>query len=888
MAAMRRLQHLLVHSCFPLWLALPLASARAEEAPPRLDHTALPTAQSVRLTLDPKKAGYTGEVVISLEVRERTSALRFHARALTIDSATLTGAAGPVALAGIDRLEPDQARVRTAAPLSPGAFTLTLRFHNAYDTQAVALYKVVTGARSYLFTQFEDIEAREAFPCWDEPEFKIPWRMTFTVPLTDLAVSNTPIAKETRTATMKTVVFEPSPPMPSYLVAICVGPFDTVPIEGLSVPGRVITVRGSSTLAAEAAAATPALLRSLEHYFGRPYPYAKLDLIAAPEFQYGAMENAGAIVFTEGALLIDPRSVNPDQRHNVTGTIAHELAHMWFGDLVTMKWWDDLWLNESFASWMATRVVDEVYPEVHDRIRTLSGTQRAMATDSRLSTRAMRQHIAGNTSLGETANELTYSKGEAVLTMFEGWLGADVFRDGVLAYLKQFEWRNAEGSDLWRSLGRQSGEDIDAAMSSFLDQPGVPGVQVETAGPGRVKLTQSRFLTSGTAPGEPQRWRIPVMLRYPDGAQLRTLRVWLAGADTVADLGMAGTPAWIMPNAGASGYYRWRVSDPMLQAMVEARGRLTTSERVDLIQNLAGQLRAGFMPGDRFLAFMSDLADDPAPEVVSAALEVLNASNIPLSTPKSESIMAAYLRVAFDPALQRFGMKPRDGELESVTLMRPALLYLLAQAGRNTTILAYAETLSSSYRRDPTSIAPSMVEPAIALGAVRGDRALFDEYRRRFETTRVPLERHLFLSALGWFKDPALRREALAYSLSGPLRPQEALLIPYSMSLDRLGAGFRAGSQYPDDVVQWMTQHWGDITAKFPPQFAARVLRVAGGCSKERAQALRAFCDDPGRREVGVNASMRRLVEAIEECASLHDREAERAARWMIQWATGP
>jgi alanyl aminopeptidase len=889
MAATRWIRNVLSLSMAAVLTAMLATRSRAEIAPPRLDHTAIPTAQSVTLTLDPVKAAYSGEVRISLDVRETTSELRFHARALTIDTATLSGARGEAKVSGIERLETDQARVRFAAPLAPGAYTLTMRFHNLYDTQAVALYKVVAGAHNYLFTQFEDTEAREAFPCWDEPEFKIPWKVTLSVPATDLAVSNMPIAKETRAGVMKTVQFETSPPMPSYLVAICVGPFDTVPIEGMSVPGRVITVRGSSTMAAEAAAAAPAIMHSLEQYFGRPYPYPKLDLIAAPEFQYGAMENAGAIVFAERALLIDPRSVSPDQRRTVISITAHEMAHQWFGDLVTMKWWDDLWQNESFASWMATKVMDDIHSEVRDGVVRMSSADRAFTTDSRLSTRAMREKIVGNTSLGQTANELTYNKGEAVLTMFEGWLGVDKFRTGVLEYLKAFEWKNAEGSDLWRSLGRQSGEDIDAAMSTFLDQPGVPLVTLEPAGGGKVKLSQKRFLTMGEAPGAPQRWRVPVILRYPAGAELRTLRVWLTGADTVADLGVAAMPAWVMPNAGGSGYYRWRVPDAMLNTLAgSARAQLGEKERIDVIQNLSADLRAGLLSGDRYLTLLAELANDPEPEVIGVAAEALNVNQVPLTTPASQNYVAAYVRVTFDPALRRFGMKPRPDEAENVSLMRPTLLYLLGQAGKNMQVLAYAETLSASYRRDPSSIPPSLVEPAITLAAIRGDRVLFDEYKRRFETSRVPNERLLFLSALGWFKDPALRQAALDYALTGPLRPQEVLVIPYSMAIDRTGAGNRGGFQYPDDVVKWMTDHWDAVSSKMPPQFASRILRLAGGCSQERAQELAAFCADPRRQQIGVATSMHRLVEAIEECGGLHDREAERVARWMLQQATAP
>ena len=498
-------------------LFAPLRTVRAEQAPPRLDHVAIPTAQSVDLTCDPEKSDYTGTVRVTLDVKQATEVLRFHTRALTVDSATLEGAGGAVKASSIEPLAPDQVRIRFAKSIAPGAYTLALAFHNAYNTHAISLYKVVTGGHAYLFTQFEDTEAREAFPCWDEPEFKIPWRMTLRVPAADLAVSNTPVASETRAGESKVVVFEPTRPLPSYLIAIAVGPFETVPISGMSVPGRVITVQGASALAAEAAAQAAPLLKSLERYFGRPYPYAKLDLIAAPEFLYGAMENAGAIVFADRALLLDPATASPEQRDRVFSVMAHEMAHMWFGDLVTMKWWDDLWLNESFATWMADKAMDDVHPDDRQGVNALFGVQRAFTTDSHLSTRAMRGKIEGATSLGETASDLTYNKGGAVLTMFEGWVGRDKFRAGVLDYLKAHEWANAEGRDLWLAISKQSGQDVDGGMQSFLNQPGVPLVTLEPAGGGKVKLSQRRFLTVGEAPAEPQLWRIPVILRYPVG-----------------------------------------------------------------------------------------------------------------------------------------------------------------------------------------------------------------------------------------------------------------------------------------------------------------------------------------------------------------------------------
>ncbi|HEY6866799.1 MAG TPA: M1 family metallopeptidase, partial [Candidatus Eisenbacteria bacterium] len=375
------------------------APAAPDSAPPRLAHDAVPTREEVELALDPDSTSYRGRVAIALDVKAATREIRFHARGTEIDSVALRRAGRAIAIAAVERLAPDQTRLRLGQPLTPGPCDLAITFHKPYNTRAVSLYRVVTGGRSYLFTQFEDTEAREAFPCWDEPEFKIPWRVTLTVPAGDLAVSNTPVERESPAGRVKQVRFAETKPLPSYLIAIAVGPFESVPITGLGMPGRVITVQGAAGMAAEAVRVTPGIIRSLERYFGRPYPYEKLDLIAAPEFLYGAMENAGAVVFADRRLLIDPRAASPEQREMLTGVVAHELAHMWFGDLVTMKWWDDLWLNESFASWMATKVVDDVNPDVHSGTTRLLTVQRAFATDSRLSTRAMRAQITGATSL---------------------------------------------------------------------------------------------------------------------------------------------------------------------------------------------------------------------------------------------------------------------------------------------------------------------------------------------------------------------------------------------------------------------------------------------------------------------------------------------------------
>jgi aminopeptidase N len=468
--------------------------------------------------------------------------------------------------------------------------------------------------------------------------------------------------------------------------------------------------------------------------------------------------------------------------------------------------------------------------------------------------------------------------------MFESWVGAEKFRAGVLDYLKAHEWSNAEGRDLWLAIGKQSGEDIDAAMASFLDQPGVPLITVAPAGAGKVKLSQSRFLTVGEAGGEATHWRVPVTLIYPSGARLDTRRVWLTGADTTLDLGVTSTPPWIMPNAGASGYYRWRVPDDMRENIIQAaRNQLSERERIDVIENLTAQMRAGGEPGDRFLQLVATMAADHEPEVVRADMECLDETRTALTTPNSEKIFEAYVRATFDPALARFGMTPKKGELPGASETRAFLMRMLGDAGHSERVLAYAESLGAQYRRSPTSVPPSLVDAVMVLAARRGDRAMFDDYRQHFENATIPSERGLYLAGLGSFRDPTLEAAALDYSLHGPLRPQEAQVIPAAMSETGLILpGARGGGgDYPDEIVKWTLDHWDELVAKMPPNFASRNLRMTMGCSKERLAELKQFFADPKRDTPGIAPTLRRQADAMEECSSLHDRESERVERWL-------
>ena len=853
----------------------------ASDAPAtgRLGRDVVPALEAVSLVLDPARPDYTGSVQIDLIVLRRTNDFSFHAKGLEIGRMVLRDSAGQI---GFDRQPGEDGLINVSArrPLAPGSYRLEIDFHNQFNTQATSLYRLETGGQAYAFTQFESVEARAAFPCWDEPSFKIPWKVSLTVPEGDTAVANTPIERETRKRGMKTVSFRVTRALPAYLLAMAVGPFESVPIPGLSVPGRVITVKGESGLAGEAVRTTPPLLKALEFYFGRPYPYEKLDLLAVPEFWPGAMENPGAITFADRVLLVDPKAVSVAQRRHLASVTAHELAHMWFGDLVTMEWWDDLWLNESFASWMGDKVTDEVFPEFNVSIAAVAGTQRAMFTDSLPSTRAVRQPVTAEANLEQLADELAYQKGQAVLEMIESWVGPKTFRKGVLHYLNEHEWGNANASDLWRALSQEAGFDLGAVMSSFLDQPGVPIVSVEVTEDNRMRLSQRRFLATDSHAASAT-WMIPVEVKYSDGEQTHTMGAFLTQAETVMPLETKPPIAWFYPNAAERGYYRWSASTEHLNQLASrAATVLEPRERVGLVGNLGALVQGGMLHGDDYLRLLGPLAGDPEPEVLKAVLAGLANVRRAFVASGLEEPFAAYVRRTLGPALERIGLDRAPDEPESVTALRPSLLSWLGDEGRDPKVREHARGVARAWLDDAAGVDPSLAEAALEVAALDGDRALFEEYRRRFEAATIPAQRARYLRALGAFRDPALVEAALAYVLDGPLRPQEVFAIPMAMASGPPAQGER--------LYRWMTENYTRLAARLPPPIAAAALPYfAAGCSAERLAAARSFFAEPAHNLTGTDVGLAKVGEMVESCVALRDREGAAVAAYLQSGAGG-
>jgi len=851
------------------------APARASD-PARLTRDVMPTFESVRLDVDARLKTYSGSVTIDLTAGAPADSFRLHAREMTLEHVTLRrgDAAIPATwhegARGLLTIQPSRR-------IEPGAYTLTIDFTNDFDTRATSLYRVESGGHAYVFSQFEADDARGAFPCFDEPSFKIPWQVTVTVPRADLAISNSLVEQDRVMGERHRVTFRRTPPLPAYLVVLATGPLETVPIRGMSVPGRVVTIHGSARLATQAAREAPAILAALERYFGRPYPYDKLDLIGVPEFAAGAMENVGAITFREEILLMDPATITPRQRLNLISFTAHEMAHMWYGDLVTMAWWDDIWLNESFASWMGQKITNQVAPEYHVAITDVNGSQGAMTTDSRLSARAIRADVLATDNLEQIFDDLAYLKGQAVLEMLERWLGPETFRKGIVSYIRSHAFGNATADDLWAALGRASGRDVKRVARSFLDQPGVPLVSAERLPGGRVRLSQQRSLNLGVA--EPGRavWRIPVALRYPARGRIVTQRLVLE--DTVQTVALEGgvTPRWLHPDADEQGYYRWSVPANDLDSLArEAEGQLSVRERLAFLGNARALLLAGRLHGDRYAGLLETFGHDSAPEVIDGVLRGLQTLTSTFRTPGNRGDMEAYVRRVLRPAIDRFGAEPAAREPNSVTLVRPRLVQELGDEGADPQIVERGRALARSYLKDRASIPPSLADAAIRLAGLHGDAALFEEYRHRFEGATIPDERQRYLAGLGSFADPEMVKRALAYAIEGPLRPQEITEIP-----DRIGSRL----EYEDQVQRWTMAEYDSLARRIPNWDVVSLVWSGTGCSMESAERARVFYSQPSHAVAGTDREIEKMMARTRDCAALHDREVEAVTRFLSQTA---
>jgi alanyl aminopeptidase len=839
----------------------------------RLDLNVVPTFQAVELDLDANRTEYTGSVKIELSVQKPTRSFLFHAHEMSLGEVALRNKNGSIDIE--TEMNGEGLVTAKTGQLEPGRYTLEISFSKDYNTKAVGLYRMEYDGQGYLFSQFQALDARRAFPCWDEPIVKIPYQITVTIPEGQEVVTNTPVEADDATGGTRRVVFQRTKPMPSYLLAIAAGPLESAEITGLSVPGRVYTPAGQSQLTGLAVEMTPGILAACEEYFGREYPYEKLDLIAIPEYWPGAMENPGAVTYADGILLVDPDAASVRQRQLLAYVTAHELAHMWFGDLVTMSWWDDLWLNESFADWLGEKVAHNLYPEYEIELEELGDLQNLMSGDARPSTTPVRKPVVTASDIFEDLG-LAYGKGRTILRMVEEWVGPETFQQGVRTYIEQHAWGSTVAADLFAALSDAAGRDLRDVFSSFLDQPGYPLITLSAGSGGKISLSQRRFLNHG-AKADNYTWDVPIRLKYFDGSETHIKTLLLDKTETTIDLG--GDVVWALPDAGAYGYYRWSLPEDMLLRIAEnPEHTLDARERAVFLSNLKSLLNAGEIAGDEYLRALGSLAGVPRPEIIDAVISNLGAVEDAFVTPELERAFAEYVKMTLRPALDTFGMQKRDGEAASISLLRPRLLWWVGGRGEDDEVRAYCKSIAEKYMNDHASVDPSIASAALRVAMVDAGDAEFEACKTHFQDARVPAVRSAYLFALGSFNDTAIQDKALAYVLSGQLRANELFSIPQQVSNTAAGR---------ERAWQWLQGNYEDMTSRIPPEYAAFMPYMASGCDAGMLKEAREFFAKPEHNVDGTDKNLNKVADSTINCVNLREREGATVADFLNQLLAG-
>ncbi|MFU8858633.1 MAG: M1 family metallopeptidase [Deferrisomatales bacterium] len=848
---------------------------RVAPDPYRLPTSAVPTHYDLTLEPDLDGGSFSGQAAIRLEVREPLDALVLNAKELELREARLDGEA----VAGVS-LDPERERATFAAPgrLEPGEHTLEVAFRGALNEKLAGFYRSTftdeAGRRHAIATtQLQSTDARRAFPCFDEPAFKATFSVTLVVPEHLAAVSNAPVLAEDPAGTgRKRVRFARTMPMSTYLVAFVVGPFEaTEAVDVDGVPLRVVHTPGKGRLARYALEAGAHALRFLTGYYGIPYPGEKLDMVAVPDFAFGAMENLGCITYREVLLLVDEERATQAELLRVADVISHEIAHMWFGDLVTMRWWNGIWLNEAFATFMATACTDAFRPEWGRWDQFSRERSAAFDVDSLASTRPIEYEVRSPADADGMFDLLTYEKGASVVRMLEQYLGPQRFRDGIRHYLAKHAYGNTETGDLWEALEEVTGAPARRIMDSWIFQGGYPLISASRGATGGLALRQSRFYYTTPAQADTARWSVPLVLRRlgdapPAGGELRRL---LEGVEV--RLGQEETGGPVLVNAGGYGFYRVRYDQVLLEEIVDRMMEdLAPIERYVLADDAWAAVLAGAATAPEFLSFAGRFV----PETDLDVWAVLAGSLANLERLLDGEALARYRKRAgslLRPALERLGWEPRPGDPPRSRELRALLWRALAVTVADPEALERGRRLHEAYLADPASVEPNLAAAAAAAVASHGTPEDYEVFLARFRSPADPQEERRYRSLLAAFPGPEEMDRTLAMTLDGTVRTQDA---PYLLAecLVNRHQGERAWDfvasnwdrmlrEYPDNAIVRMA---GGVRALSRPQTAQRVFGF--------------FATHPvpkGRRTMDQN------LEKLRVNVALREREAGPLAAWL-------
>ena len=839
-----------------------------------------------RLTLTPDLERFTfdGKETIDIEVSEPTNTLVLNSMDIQVQSASIVrgGGAGEVASEIVYDRKSETVTFRFDVPVLPGPARLSLRFTGELNDRLHGFYRSTyqtaggnTGTLAA--TQFEPTDARRAFPCWDEPAIKATFEVDLVIPDKLIAVSNTHVACETpEPPGLKRVLFRETPPISTYLLAFIVGDIDCV--QGTSRDGtlvRVFTTKGKAEQGRFALDVAVRLLPYFNDYFGIPYALEKLDHLAIPDFAAGAMENWGAITYRETALLFDPGSSSPAARQRIAEVVAHEMAHMWFGDLVTMEWWNDLWLNESFASWMATKAVDHVFPEWDMWTQfVVYDANRGLDLDGLENSHPIEQEVLNPAEIGQLFDAISYSKGASIIRMLEQFLGEEQFRKGLHRYLSAHAYGNARGRDLWQAMQDESGLPVVSMMESWINQAGYPVLKAEVhrkADKASIQLSQRRFLYSG--PNEdPTSWQVPIKVSAREAQE--TPLIIMDNHDATLDVGDLGD-SWIKVNTGQTGFYRVQYSEDQWAAFVPAVEslELPAADRLGVQADAYALARACLIPATQFLNLAGAYRNEREYAVWADLAGNLGHLVRLLSREPYYPQLRAFGRELLRPVSDEVGWDAKPGEGHLQMLLRSTVLWQLGGFGEDA-LMQEARTRFHRFLKSPSSLSPDIKGVVYSLAARTGDGATFDSLRRLALEASLQEEKMRLLGAMASFQDRDLLAKTLELSLSPEVRSQDTVILLSSV------AGNPGGGR--DLAWDYIKSNWAELDRRYGTGGFAmmRLVSITGG-----------FATPEARRDVeeffqrnptpAVTRTIQQSLETIDLNIRWMDRNRDDLARWF-------
>jgi len=836
------------------------AVAADEPVDYRLPPEIQPTAQTIDLRLDPGTPDYSGSTVLQLEIDSDVDRIGIYQRGLNMpviklrsgsDERTLEATVG----------EYDINWLSDGATIPAGHYELSIEFNGKYSTDALGMHHTHFEGNDYIFTQMESMYLRRAIPSFDEPSFKIPYTLIINAPADLVVVANTPVASESTAAGWQRVEFMATKPLSSYLIAYGVGPFDRAEIKGMSVPGYIYVPKGQADQLGYVLKHIAPIVKSLEEYFGAEYPFRKLDFLAVPEFAFGAMENAGLITYRAEYLTLGDHTSGGMAAY-LLGTIAHEVAHMWFGDLVTMEWWNDLWLNEAFASWMDEVIVHQMYPEFESDL--VLPQAEAFSIDEGTGVKAIRKESRTEADVNE-GGYLPYVKGLTILRMLESYVGADKWQEGVRQYLEKYAWGNATEPDLWAEISAVSGVDVGKIASGYLNQPGFPLLTIDKKG----RVSQERYLPYGLKAPDLQ-WTVPLYVKYKKDGKIKEVFYLLDDKTGVIDLPKGAD--WILPDAGAEGYFRWQTDIDQFYALVNDIESLTSREKIALLDNSDALLRARKLSLEDYMFVLTKLLHDPHPMVVLPAVGKVTTIGNTFVREDNAAAFARFVDAELSDLFAEVGIETREGDSEALIQLRPRLVRLLGQFGSDPTVRIAAAEKADLYLESADAVDSNLGLQVLTVTALNDGGDRYEKYVDAYlKSTNGRHKSNIFFSML--FKDPAIVRKALDFSISDAVMASDAsyTLATYPTFLE-------------DHTIlyEWLEANLDAFEAKIPSLQQQRLpTYMTGICNDENLGLMREFFTD---RDEKYTVSFDTQVESVSTCISRREHDGPALMEFLAQY----